>query len=132
MKSVAIDTNALLSYRLQREPFFKEIKSLFEKCLDGKVQIFIPEAVFLECEWVLRSYYQQSKDQIIRFFQEILLVDDVILRDKKELELTLNLYKNSLGVSFTDCLILHQAQAFQPDEFITFDENLKKIYHEQA
>lgn len=131
MKTVAIDTNALLNYRLKREPYFAEVKSLFESCLGGKTQIFIPEVVFLENEWVLRSYYKQSKDQITRFFQELLLVDNVVLKDKKEIELALNLYKNAPGISFTDCLIIHQVHAFQPDEFLTFDKDLKKVYQEQ-
>lgn len=131
MKTVAIDTNALLNFRLKREPYFNEVKSLFEQTLEGKAEIFIPEAVFLESEWVLRSYYKQSKDQVIKFFQELLLVDNIVMKDKKAIELALNLYKNSAGVSFTDCLILHQIYTFQPDEFLTFDEDLKKIYKEQ-
>lgn len=131
MKVVAIDTNALLTYRLKREPYFNEIKSLFEDCLEGRAEIFIPEAVFLESEWVLRSYYKQTKNQIVRFFQELLLLDNVVLKNKKEIELGLNLYESSQGISFTDCLILHQVLSCQTDEFLTFDENLQKIYKEQ-
>ena len=129
-RSIALDTNALLNYLLERKPYFQEVKRAFELCLNGKKEIFIPGPVFLECEWVLRSYYKQSKDQIIKFFQELLLLDGVILKDKKDLELALNLYKSSSGISFTDCVILNQIQSFGPDEFLTFDENLKKIYKE--
>lgn len=132
MKTIALDTNALLNYRLERKPYFQEVKKVFELCLDGKEEIFIPSPVFLECEWVLRSYYKQSKDQIIIFFQELLLLDGIILKDKKDLELALNLYKNSSGISFTDCVILNQIQSFGPDEFLTFDENLKKVYQEDS
>ena len=132
MKTTGIDTNALLNYRLERKPYFLKVKRLFERCLEGKEEVFIPNAVFLECEWVLRSFYKQSKDQIVKFFQELLLLDNVILKDKKDIELALNLYKNSSGISFTDCVILNQIQNFAPDEFLTFDETLKKIYQEDS
>lgn len=132
MKTTAVDTNAILNYRLERKPYFQKAKELFELCLEGKQEVFIPNAVFLECEWVLRSYYKQTKDQIIKFFQELLLLDNVVIKDKKEIELALNLYKNSSGVSFTDCVILNQIQGFEPDEFLTFDEDLKKIYQQES
>lgn len=132
MRTIALDTNALLNYRLERKPYFQEVKKSFELCLEGKREIFIPSPVFLECEWVLRSYYKQSKDQIIKFFQELLLLEGIILKDKKDLELALNLYKGSSGISFTDCVILNQIQSLGPDEFLTFDENLKKIYQENS
>ncbi len=128
MKTIAFDTNALLNYRLERKPYFEQVKKVFNLCLEGRVEIFIPEAVFLECEWVLRSVYKQPKSNIVKFFQEILLIDNVSLKDKKDLELALNLYKNSSGVSFTDCMIIKQIENFKPDEFLTFDEELKKIY----
>lgn len=129
MNTTAVDTNAVLNYLLERKPNFKRVKQLFERCLEGKEAVFIPNAVFLECEWVLRSVYEQPKDQVIKFFQELLLVDNIFLQDKKDLELALNLYK-SYSISFTDCVIIVQIQNFKPDEFLTFDENLMKIYQE--
>ncbi len=129
MHTTALDTNAILNYRLDRKPHSDKVKTIFERALDGKEQIFIPTVVFLECEWVLRSFYKQSKDQIVKFFQELLLVDNILLQDKKDLELALNLYK-SYSISFSDCMILIQIQNFQPDEFLTFDENLLKVFQE--
>lgn len=129
MRTTALDTNAILNYRLDRKPHSDKVKAIFERALEGKEQIFIPVAVFLECEWVLRSFYKQSKDQIIKFFQELLSVDNILLQDKQDLELALNLYK-SYAVSFTDCLIIIQIQNFKPDEFLTFDEDLIKLYQD--
>lgn len=106
-------------------PIFQQVKRAFGLCLDGKEEIFIPGPVFLECEWVLRSYYKESKDQITKFFQELLLLDGLILKDKKDLELALNLYKSESGISFTDCVILNQIQSFGPDEFLTFKGSLQ-------
>lgn len=127
MHTTALDTNAILNYRLDRKPHSDKVRTIFERALEGKEQIFIPVVVFLECEWVLRSYYKQSKDQIIKFFQELLLIENILLQDKKDVELTLNLYK-SHSISFTDCMILIQIQNVHPDQFLTFDEELQKIY----
>lgn len=132
MKTIGLDTNSVLSYFLSREPHFKQIKKVFENCLEGKVKIFIPDIVFLECEWALRSIYKQSKLLIIKFFQELLQLDNIIIQKRQDLELALDLYKNSSGISFTDCVILRQIQNFNPHEFLTFDKNLEKVYRETA
>lgn len=130
MKSVAIDTNVLVTYRLKRKPHVEKAKRLFEQCLDGKINIILIEGALLETEWVLRSFYKQAKEDILAFFQELIRVDNLITRDKENIEFALNLYKTSTGISFTDCVILTQIQSFNPDEFLTFDEHLKKFYHE--
>lgn len=129
MKSVAIDTNVLLTYRLKRKPYFEKAKRLFEQCLDNKAKIILVDEALLEVEWVLRSFYRQTKEEIIEFFQELIHIDNLIMRNKENAEFVLNIYKNSTGISFTDCVIITQIQNFNPDEFLTFDEHLKKFYH---
>ena len=47
MKTVAVDTNVLLAFQKERALGFNEIKQLFKDCLDGKLQIFIPQFFFL-------------------------------------------------------------------------------------
>lgn len=128
MKTIGLDTNSILNYFLSRQPYFKQVKKVFDDCLLGKVKIFISDIVLLECEWVFRSVYKQPKGQIIKFFQELLLLDHAIIKDRKDLELALILYQNQTGTSFTDCLILRQTLDFKPDEFLTFDLDLKKLY----
>lgn len=128
MKTTAIDTNALLNYLLERNPHFQQVKSLFERCMTGTEEVFIPQPVLLECEWVMRSVYHHTKNQIIKFFQELLLIKNVILNEREQFELAINLYNTAISVSFTDCLILTQIQNFAPDEFLTFDEDLRKLY----
>lgn len=128
MKRIAIDTNVLLDFQLQRAPGYKLAKKLITDCLEDRIEIAIPPIVFPEMEWVLRSVYKDPKDSIINFFEELLLIEKVITKDKIEIQLALELFKTTSKVNFTDTLILVQAQQFQPDEFLTFDEELKKIY----
>ena len=127
MKTIGIDTNVLLTLRLQREPQFKQVKKLFELCLDGKQKIFLPVVVLLEVEWVMRSVYKQSKEQVIEFFEELLAIDDLLLDDKAEVIQSVNLYKESPNVSFTDCVIINEVNNKNYD-FLTFDKALEKLY----
>lgn len=130
-KTIAVDTNVLLDYRLKRRPGFSKIEGLINDCLSGNVQIFIPDIVFPELEWVLRSYYKEPKEKIIEFLEELLSLDGVIMREKIEVKQALLLFQQ-INIKLTDAIILNQIQSFRPDEFLTFDENLKKVYQEDS
>jgi predicted nucleic-acid-binding protein len=127
MKIVGIDTNALLTFRLQREPNSNEVKRLFEQSLANKAKIYVPLPVILEVEWVLRSYYKQDKESILSFFDELLLLDNVLTDYKEDIKFALNLYKNSNKISFTDSIIVSIVKS-KDYEFLTFDRELEKIY----
>lgn len=126
-KTVAVDTNTLLDYCLKRQPGFGKTKQLIIACLDKKTAIFVPNIVFPEIEWVLRSYYKQPKDFIYSFLEELLVLEKLILENKPDMEQALNIFKRS-NIKFTDSIILAQIQRVQPDEFLTFDEDLQKLY----
>src|SRR3990167_6278696 len=126
MKTVAVDTNVLVTYLIGREPDFKTTKQLFQQCLEGKLRLFIALPVFLETEWVLRSFYQQPKETIIKFFDQLLLINNLITDDNDNINFSLNLYKNS-SISFTDCIIIKQVHSREYD-FLTFDKDLEKFF----
>ncbi len=127
IKSVAVDTNVLLDYRLKRKSSFNKVLPLIEACLAGKIQIFIPNIVFPELEWVLRSFYKQPKGLIVKFLESLLSLEGVLTEDKYNMQYALNIFRQS-NLKFTDSIILTQVQKFHPDEFLTFDEDLKKLY----
>ena len=128
MKTVGFDTNVLLTLKLKREHGYTKAKALLTDCLDEKIRIYLPLLVILEAEWVLRSFYRQSKEKIIEFLEELILINQVVLDNKDEVKLSLNLYKHSKGVSFTDSLIVTQIKNQKVDEFLTFDSQLSKLY----
>ena len=59
---------------------------------------------------------------------QLLEVENVLTESKLEILYALNLYKYSPGLNFTDCVIITQMQSFNIDEFLTFDEKLRKLY----
>ena len=127
MKIIAIDTNVLLDFLLKRHPRFNEVKRLFEDCAERKIEIYIPQVVFPEIEWVLRSHYGESKEKIVRFLEELLGLDGIILENKPEIQQATGIYKYA-NIKFTDSIIAAQMQRIKPDEFLTFDEDLQKFY----
>ena len=129
IKTVAVDTNVLLDYLFKRQPGYKKAQELVKDCLAKKTRIFIPNIVFPEIEWVLRSFYKEPKDLILNFLEELLDLDGVILENKLEMKQGLNIFKHS-NIKFTDSLILAQIQNIKPDEFLTFDEDLQKLYQD--
>lgn len=128
MKTIAIDTNVILTFRLKREPGFKKTEKLFKDCLDGKLKILLTNTTLLETEWVLRSVYKEPKAKIVKFFEELTRIDNLVTPDKSNVRVTLNLYKENSGVGFTDCVILVETKQQRPDKFLTFDKQLQKLY----
>jgi len=128
VKIIGFDTNVLIALKTKRETSYNQSKILLEDCLKGKIKLFVPIPVILETEWVLRSYYKQPKVKIIEFLDELLEVENVLTESKLEILYALNLYKYSPGLNFTDCVIITQMQSFNIDEFLTFDEKLRKLY----
>lgn len=127
MKTVGIDTNAILTYRLKRSTGFAKIHDTFEKCADGKIKVYISIPTILETEWVLRSYYKQPKKIILEFLEELLHLPNLLTDKKDDVKFALNLYKQST-VSFTDCLIITSIQSNHCHQFLTFDNKLLKLY----
>lgn len=128
MRTIGFDTNVLITLKLEREPGFKKARALLKRCLDGKITLYISLPVFLETEWVLRSFYKYPKDKIIEYFEELLKIENLITDKKKEIQYALSLFKELKELSFTDCIILRLIQS-EGYEFLTFDKKLEKLYH---
>lgn len=128
MRKIAIDTNCLLTARLERSYGLSQVKKLFSDCLEGKIELILPETVILETEWVLRSYYKQDKDEIINYLEELLSIDNLKIKGNKDINVALSLYKTSSNISFTDAVILTEVQNANPDEFFTLDKGLESFY----
>ncbi|MBI2600553.1 hypothetical protein HYW42_01255 [Candidatus Daviesbacteria bacterium] len=68
-----------------------------------------------------------SKDEICNFLEDLLAEEGIVFEDKPQMQQALNIFKQ-VGIKFTDSIILTQVEKFNPDEFLTFDEDLEKLY----
>ena len=68
MKKYIADTNFILRYLLaDNKEDYKKTKIIFEKVRIGKCQIEIIQSVFAEVIFVLSSFYEVPKIEIVKF-----------------------------------------------------------------
>jgi predicted nucleic-acid-binding protein len=80
-------------------------------------EVFIPDTVILETEWVLRYAYGFEPRQINDAFRKLFGLANVYLRDATEVALAIEWYEN--GFDFADALHLAKSQHCQ--KMLTFD-----------
>ncbi|MBI4175300.1 PIN domain-containing protein [Candidatus Berkelbacteria bacterium] len=127
MTTIACDTNVLLDYGLKR-PNGKNYRQLFLQAERGQCLIYISIPVLLECEWVLRSYYHQSKSAVIAFLQAVCELPSPYPEEIGLGRLAVDLYSKTSSVNFTDCIIVVLVHSRGVDEFMTADRKLAKLY----
>ncbi|HFQ93013.1 MAG TPA: type II toxin-antitoxin system VapC family toxin [Anaerolineae bacterium] len=115
---VAVDTNIIVRFLTQDDPEqFQKSVAIFEY-----PQIFIPDTVVLETEWVLRYAYKYSPDQIMTAFKSLFGLPNVHLRDAAAIALAIE-WRES-GLAFADAFHLAQAQHCQ--QMMSFDQRFVK------
>ncbi len=80
--------------------------------------VFLPTTVLLETEWVLRSRYKKSREELTRFFRLLLDLENVVLEDADRFQKAVGWY--SLGADFADALHL---SACDNQAMYTFDRD---------
>ena len=73
MKKYIADTNFILRYLLaDNKEDYKKTKIIFEQARIGKYQIEIIQSVFAEVIFVLSSFYEVPKIEIVRILKSLL------------------------------------------------------------
>lgn len=126
MKAIVVDTNILLDIILKREPSYGKHLSIFQSAQKHELEIIIVTPVFLEFEWVLRSYYKIEKTQLIIYL--VGLVDSFKVENNKIITKALSLYQTNSVISLTDSVIVAEKLLRYPEaNFLTNDKNLSAI-----
>ena len=115
---IAVDTNIMIRLAMRDDEiqYQKVMNLLIEN------QFFISTTVQLEIEWVLRSRYKQSSQQIADFLILLLQKTKIICEREYELANAISWYR--LGADFADALHLANTNTLP---FYTFDERFCKI-----
>lgn len=110
---VAIDTNVLVRLLTGDNP------SQFDACvkLFSTTQIFIPDTVVLETEWVLRAAYELEPAAICAAFRKVFGLANVFVRDRQLHAQAIAWHEQ--GLDFADALHLAMSQDHQ--SLKTFD-----------
>lgn len=117
---IAIDTNVLVRFIVADHP------EQFERAvaLIRDNEIFVGLSVFLESEWVLRSAYGATRQQIVSTFLGIAGLPNVSVEAPGVLMEVLAAYRN--GMDFADALHVIGASEAKIAVFATFDQELRK------
>lgn len=102
---LGVDTNVLVRFLVRDDKAqFEKARKLIEREVSAGRRIFIGQLVLLETEWVLRSRYGLSKNQIIETISGLLDTADVQFEDEPAIEEALFTWKDAVA-DFAGCLI---------------------------
>ena len=102
---LGVDTNVLVRFLVRDdEAQFEKARKIIRREVDSEEYVFVSLMVVLETEWVLRSLYKQSKNEILEVISGLLESIDVQFEDEPAIEESLLVWKDS-AADFADCLI---------------------------
>ena len=114
VNKILIDTNVLIDYLLEREPFFEDAKKVILSCTNGETKGCIAAHSLSNMFFILRKDYDANERR------EVLLnlckIFDVEGIDKAKLILGL---QNENFSDFEDCLQMECAKAYEADYIVT-------------
>jgi predicted nucleic-acid-binding protein len=116
----AIDTNIIVRFLTgDDQKQFAKVKQVF-----SQQNLFIPDTVLLESEWVLRFAYHFTPLEINNAFTSLLGLPNVTTDTPLQLIQTLEMHKD--GFDFADALHLAKSQPHS-SIFLTFDKKFINI-----
>ncbi|MCT7982087.1 type II toxin-antitoxin system VapC family toxin [Laspinema sp. A4] len=115
---IAVDTNIVVRLLTQDDEVqYQKSLQIFQN-----PEIFIPDTVILETEWVLRFAYQFTPLQVCSALRKLLGLPNIYLTYSMVVHQALLWHET--GLDFADAF--HLAQSQDCENFYTFDEKLIK------
>ena len=129
-KRFLLDTNIILRFLLADHPTLsKKAKNIFKEAEKGGVELFVNHTTIAEVFWVLESFYQLSRQELIQILSDLLRFPNLRVTDKRMILKTLNLLARE-NVSYIDAYNLIFARKNNL-ELKTFDRKLEKLAREK-
>lgn len=114
VNKILIDTNVLLDYLLEREPFFEDAKRIMVSCAEGKVKGCIAAHSIPNMFFILRKDYNvRERREVLSNLCSIFDVEGI---DKAKL---LSGLANEDFLDFEDCLQMECAKSYGADYIVT-------------
>lgn len=114
VNKILIDTNVLIDYLLEREPFFEDAKDVILSCADGKVKGCIAAHSIPNMFFILRKDYSAKERREV--LSNLCSIFDVERIDKAKLLAGLT---NEDFSDFEDCLQMECAKSYGADYIVT-------------
>ena len=114
VNKILVDTNVLLDYLLEREPFFDDAKKVILSCVDGNIKGCIAAHSIPNIFFILRKDYNAKERREV--LSKLCTLFDVEGIDKAKL---LSGLANENFSDFEDCLKMECAKSYGADYIVT-------------
>lgn len=111
----AVDTNVVVRVITADDPRQNEIARDIVR-----TGAFITSGVWIETEWVLRSAYRLSRDEISDAFTGLLMTEGIEVGDRNGVWWAIERYR--LGADWPD--MIHLIDSAELPAFVTFDQDI--------
>ena len=101
-------------------------KALMQRAANTGESLFVPLAVVLELEWVLRSRYEYAKELVLGTPSSLLESRELVFQDEAAIEHALAYYRLN-RVDFAECLHLGCAASAGRLPLMTFDRAAARV-----
>jgi predicted nucleic-acid-binding protein len=123
----ALDTNILVRFLVRDDAKqLASVQKLVRTALAAGETLFVPITVVLELEWVLRSNFKFSKEEVTHTLSSLLATSELSFESESAFEIALALYKKG-SADFSDCMHTALAHTAGESPLWTFDRAAAKI-----
>ena len=124
---LAVDTNVLVRLVVQDDAAqHAAARRVIAAAVDAGESLHIPATVVLELEWVLRSRYRFSREEIERTLVGLLASGDVDIGDEPAVEEAVARFRDGTA-DFADCLHTALALSAGRAPLLTFDRLAARV-----
>lgn len=123
----AIDTNVLVRLIVQDDPRQVDaVARLKHRCAQVQRKLFVSTTVLLELEWVLRSLFAFSKQQVLHTLEQLLLSEELEIEREEAILQAMERYAQS-NADMADCIHAEMAAANERSPFHAFDRKASQL-----
>jgi uncharacterized protein len=126
--AIFVDANVFLRFFVKDAPaLYEKAKNLFEDAENGKVKLQTSELVVAEIVWVLESYYDLSRKEIVNVLATLLASKNLRIANHARVGEAVKLYASG-NMDFVDAYNIAYVKSKEHTKIATFDvKHFKKI-----
>ena len=124
---IGLVTNVLIRYLIRDDQHqYEKATRLLRRAVEAGEPIMVSLLTLLEMEWVLRSRYALSKEDIAATISSLLDAAELMFEDEPSVEEAMYLWKGS-ATDFADCLITARYRRLGCRTTATFDRKALRL-----
>ena len=115
-----IDSNIFLRYWNGQEI----AKTFVSQLKLGTEKYHISPFVIIELEWVMRSFYKETKTDIVEFVESILAIDNLVVEKESDVQKAMVIFEKN-NIKLVDAIIAELMH--DNDVIVSFDRDFDKL-----